>query len=76
MFARDARTDEAAVGDYPDWRISRFEGVWTDHEQGAMRHTGDVFDMAIKERVSSRCRRRKAFSIPEMETFQKMNRAS
>ena len=34
-------------GDYPDWRINRFEGVWTDHEQGAMRHTGDVFDMAI-----------------------------
>ena len=49
MFLREMREQmKRQSGDYPDWRINRFEGVWTDHEQGAMRHTGDVFDMAIK----------------------------
>lgn len=48
MFLREMREQmKRQSGDYPDWRINRFEGVWTDHEQGALRHTGDVFDMAI-----------------------------
>ena len=35
-------------GDYPDWRINRLEGSWTDYEQAELRRTGDVFDLAIK----------------------------
>jgi flagellar basal-body rod protein FlgF len=34
-------------GDYPDWRINRVEGNWTDFEQGKLRHTGDMFDLAL-----------------------------
>jgi flagellar basal-body rod protein FlgF len=48
MFMREMR--EAAKqqsGDYPDWRINRFEGTWIDLEQGKMRHTGDSFDLAL-----------------------------
>jgi flagellar basal-body rod protein FlgG len=48
LFMREMREQmKRQSGDYPDWRINRFEGAWTDHEQGGLRRTGDVFDMAI-----------------------------
>ncbi len=49
LFMREMREAmKKQSGDYPDWRINRFEGVWTDHEQGGLRLTGDVFDLALK----------------------------
>jgi len=48
MFLREVREAvKQQSGDYPDWRINRFEGGWTDFEQGKLRVTGDMFDMAI-----------------------------
>ena len=48
LFMREVREAmKRQSGDYPDWRINRFEGSWTDHEQAKLRKTGDVFDMAI-----------------------------
>ena len=48
MFLREMREAmKRQSGDYPDWRLNRFEGSWTDFEQGELRHTGDMFDMAI-----------------------------
>ena len=48
MFLREMREQmKTKSGDYPDWRLNRFEGAWTDHEQGKLRQTGDVFDLAI-----------------------------
>ncbi|MEE3235486.1 MAG: flagellar hook-basal body protein [Candidatus Latescibacterota bacterium] len=48
MFLREMREQmKTQSGDYPDWRLNRFEGSWTDHEQGKLRQTGDVFDLAI-----------------------------
>ena len=34
-------------GDYPDWRINRIEGSWTDFEQGELKRTGSTYDMAL-----------------------------
>lgn len=34
-------------GDYPEWRINRLEGSWTDFQQGKLRQTGDMFDVAL-----------------------------
>lgn len=48
LFMREVREAmKRQSGDYPDWRINRFEGAWTDHEQAKLRKTGDVFDMAL-----------------------------
>ena len=48
LFMREMREAmKRQSGDYPEWRINRFEGVWTDHQQAELRRTGDVFDMAI-----------------------------
>ncbi|MBT3346364.1 MAG: flagellar hook-basal body protein [Gemmatimonadetes bacterium] len=48
MFLREVREARKQLsGDYPDWRINRAEGTWTDHEQGALRRTGNMFNMAI-----------------------------
>jgi flagellar basal-body rod protein FlgF len=33
--------------DYQDWRTNRFEGIWTDFEQGKLQRTGGMFDVAI-----------------------------
>jgi flagellar basal-body rod protein FlgG len=35
-------------GDYPDWRINRLEGVWTDFAQAKLRRTGGHLDVGIK----------------------------
>jgi len=51
MFSREVREARARLsGDYPDWRINRFEGTWTDFKQGSLRHTGHMYDMAISGR--------------------------
>lgn len=34
-------------GDYPEWRINRFEGAWTDFSQGKLRQTNNMFNIAI-----------------------------
>ena len=48
MFLREVREARKRLsGDYPDWRINRFEGSWTDFEQGDLRRTGHMFDVAI-----------------------------
>ena len=48
LFMREMREAmKRQSGDYPEWRINRFEGAWTDHDQAELRRTGDVFDMAI-----------------------------
>ena len=48
MFLREMREAmKQQSGDYPNWRLNRFEGSWTDFEQGELRRTGDMFDMAI-----------------------------
>jgi flagellar basal-body rod protein FlgG len=49
MFMREVRDAmRRQSGDYPDWRLNRFEGTWTDFEQGLLRQTGDHFDVALK----------------------------
>ena len=49
MFLREVQEAKKRLsGDYPDWRINRFEGIWTDFEQGQLRRTGDKFDLALK----------------------------
>ena len=49
LFMREVREAmKRHSGDYPDWRINRLEGSWTDYEQAELRRTGDVFDLAIK----------------------------
>lgn len=51
MFLREVREARKRLsGDYPEWRINRFEGIWTDFEQGKLRHTGHVYDLAISGR--------------------------
>lgn len=48
MFLREVQEAKKRLsGDYPDWRINRVEGTWTDHDQGKLRHTGSMFDVAI-----------------------------
>lgn len=48
MFLREVReAKKRQSGDYPDWRINRFEGTWTDFEQGKLRRTGHSYDLAI-----------------------------
>ncbi|MEC8993277.1 MAG: flagellar hook-basal body protein, partial [Candidatus Latescibacterota bacterium] len=48
MFNREVReARKQHSGDYPDWRINRLEGTWTDFEQGKLRRTGNMFNMAI-----------------------------
>jgi flagellar basal-body rod protein FlgG len=48
MFLREVQEAKKRMsGDYPDWRINRIEGVWTDFDQGDLRRTGDMFDVAI-----------------------------
>lgn len=48
MFLREVQeAKKRQSGDYPDWRINRFEGIWTDFEQGKLRRTGGMFDVAI-----------------------------
>jgi flagellar basal-body rod protein FlgG len=49
LFMREVREAmKRQSGDYPEWRINRFEGTWTDYEQAQVRRTGDVFDLALK----------------------------
>ncbi len=49
MFLREMQESKKRLsGDYPDWRINRVEGVWTDFDQGPLRRTGGMFDVAIK----------------------------
>ena len=49
LFLREVQeAKKRQSGDYPDWRINRFEGIWTDFEQGELRRTGDMFDLALK----------------------------
>ena len=48
MFLREVREARTRLsGDYPDWRINRFEGAWTDFKQGQLRKTGHMYDLAI-----------------------------
>ena len=48
LFLREMQeAKKTQSGDYPDWRINRFEGSWTDFDQGKLRRTGNVFDVAI-----------------------------
>ena len=48
LFLREVREAKKRLsGDYPDWRVNRFEGIWTDFKQGALRRTGSMFDVAI-----------------------------
>ena len=48
LFLREVQEAKKRLsGDYPDWRINRFEGIWTDFEQAQLRRTGDMFDMAL-----------------------------
>ena len=48
LFLREVREAKKRLsGDYPDWRINRVEGTWTDFEQGPLRRTGQMFDVAI-----------------------------
>ncbi len=48
LFLREMQeAKKQQSGDYPDWRINRFEGSWTDFDQGKLRRTGNHFDMAI-----------------------------
>ena len=48
LFLREVQeAKKRQSGDYPDWRINRFEGSWTDFDQGKLRHTGHKFDLAI-----------------------------
>lgn len=48
MFLREMQEAKKRLsGDYPDWRINRFEGTWTDFDQGELRRTGSMFDLAI-----------------------------
>jgi flagellar basal-body rod protein FlgF len=51
LFLREMQQAKKRLsGDYPDWRINRFEGIWTDLKQGALRHTGDMFDVALNDK--------------------------
>ena len=51
MFLREMQEAKKRLsGDYAEWRINRFEGLWTDLEQGNLRFTGDMFDLALTER--------------------------
>lgn len=34
-------------GDYPDWRINRAEGTWTDFDQGRLHQTDNMFNLAL-----------------------------
>ena len=48
MFLREVQeAKKRQSGDYPDWRINRFEGTWTDFDQGQLKRTGHMFDLAI-----------------------------
>ncbi len=48
LFMREVQEAKKRLsGDYPDWRINRIEGTWTDFEQGKLRRTGGMFDVAI-----------------------------
>ena len=48
LFLREVRDAKKRIsGDYPDWRINRFEGIWTDFKQGTLKRTGGMFDVAI-----------------------------
>jgi flagellar basal-body rod protein FlgG len=48
MFLREVREAmKRQSGDYPDWRINRFEGTWTDFEQGKLQRTDNAFDVAL-----------------------------
>ena len=48
MFLREMQqAKKRQSGDYPDWRINRFEGTWTDFDQAKLRRTGHMFDVAI-----------------------------
>jgi len=51
MFLREVQEAmKRQSGDYPAWRLNRFEGSWTDFEQAKLRHTGDMFDLALSGR--------------------------
>ena len=48
LFMREVlEAKKRLSGDYPDWRLNRIEGLWTDMDQGDLRRTGDMFDMAL-----------------------------
>ncbi|MFC1526838.1 flagellar hook-basal body protein [Candidatus Latescibacterota bacterium] len=48
MFLREVQEARKRMsGDYPDWRINRVEGTWTDFDQGKLRRTGHSYDLTI-----------------------------
>lgn len=48
IFLREVReARKRHSGDYPDWRINRVEGTWTDFQQAKLRRTGNHLDLAI-----------------------------
>ena len=48
LFMREVlEAKKRLSGDYPDWRLNRLEGLWTDMDQGDLRRTGDMFNMAL-----------------------------
>ncbi len=34
-------------GDYPEWRLNRLEGNWTDFSQGQLKQTSSMYDFAL-----------------------------
>ena len=48
LFSREMQEARKRLsGDYPEWRINRLEGAWTDFEQGKLRQTNNMFNVAI-----------------------------
>ncbi len=48
MFMREVMEAKKKLsGDYPDWRINRSEGMWTDFDQGKLHQTSNMFSVAL-----------------------------
>jgi flagellar basal body rod protein FlgG len=48
MFMREVMEAKKRLsGDYPDWRINRAEGTWTDFDQGKLHQTGNMYSVAL-----------------------------
>jgi flagellar basal-body rod protein FlgG len=48
MFMREVMEAKKRLsGDYPDWRINRSEGMWTDFDQGKLHQTGNMYSLAL-----------------------------
>lgn len=48
MFMREMMEAKKRLsGDYPDWRINRAEGMWTDFEQGKLHQTNNMFNVGL-----------------------------